>query len=94
MRASVGITGERYAIYNIHSSPSWPQIPQIRNYRLGPGNKLQEYVYLSKDGNTWRCAALHDLNVVLDSSSSIAVGLTGPGGYLIGIHYQGQRLFP
>jgi len=65
---------------------------QVRNYRLGPGNKLQEYIYLSKDGNSWHLAILNNLQIVLDPTSSIAV--RSQDGVRIKIYYQGRRLVP
>ena len=76
---------------------SWSQITQIRIYRLGPGNILHEYIYSSKDGNSWHCAAFHNLKIVLEPTSSITAVLIQEyaiGIYYIGIYYQGRHLFP
>jgi hypothetical protein len=53
---------------------------------------LQEYIYSSKDGNTWDCAALNNLKIVLDPTSSIAAVLSLDN--IISIYYQGRCFFP
>ena len=61
---------------------------QIRSYQIGPQDVLQEYAYSAEDGTGWHHGSLHNLNIVLSSTSSIAPVRLDDG--VICVYYQGQ----